>query len=316
RRSRNLPRSMESVSVASGALTVALRRPPSSRTAISPTTSPRPRTPTVARSPSGVVIRIATRPLSMRWRVSPGSPSWKRTSRRAKRRRRAVDSTRRRSSSERERSSSQSAPMVRVSPLRSPDATTRSPGPGLWHTGPMSTETLVTVGRVGALWRYPVKSMLGEPLTSVDVSDAGFDGDRRFGVVDAGTGRIASAKRPRRWQRLLQLRAERAGAGAVRIRFPDGTSVVSGKDGPEDGTADVDAALTAFLGTDVRLRGEAPAGAEIERSVPEEVLAAGADADVGFTMLEMAAASPPGTFFDFSPLQLVTTASLDRAGAA
>ncbi|HZQ79462.1 MAG TPA: MOSC N-terminal beta barrel domain-containing protein [Acidimicrobiia bacterium] len=180
----------------------------------------------------------------------------------------------------------------------------------------MSTETLVTVGRVGALWRYPVKSMLGEPLTSVDVSDAGFDGDRRFGVVDAGTGRIASAKRPRRWQRLLQLRAERAGAGAVRIRFPDGTSVVSGKDGPEDGTADVDAALTAFLGTDVRLRGEAPAGAEIERSVPEEVLAAGADADVGFTMLEMAAASPPGTFFDFSPLQLVTTASLDRAGAA
>lgn len=180
----------------------------------------------------------------------------------------------------------------------------------------MSTDTLVTVGRIGALWRYPVKSMLGEPLTSVDVSDAGFDGDRRFGVVDAGTGRIASAKRPRRWQRLLQLRAEGAGAGAVRIRFPDGTSVVSGKDGPGDGTTDVDAALTAFLGTDVRLRGEAPAGAEIERSVPDEVLAAGADADVGFTMLEIAAASPPGTFFDFTPLQLVTTASLDRAGAA
>src|SRR5581483_2367611 len=129
---------------------------------------------------------------------------------------------------------------------------------------PMSTETLVTVGRVGALWRYPVKSMLGEPLTSVDVSDAGFDGDRRFGVVDAVTGRIASAKRPRRWQRLLQLRAEVAGPGAVRIRFPDGTSVVAAEAGPgngEDltgcGCGDADAALTAFLGADVRLRGEA-----------------------------------------------------------
>jgi uncharacterized protein YcbX len=178
----------------------------------------------------------------------------------------------------------------------------------------MSTETLVTVGRVGGLWRYPVKSMLGEPLASADVTAAGFDGDRRFGVIDAGTGRIASAKRPRRWQRLLQLRAEVAGPGVVRIRFPDGTSVVSGKDGAGNGEAD--AALRAFLGTDVRLRDEAPAAAEIERSVPEEILAAGADADVGFSILEIAAASPAGTFFDFAPLHLVTTASLDRVGAA
>jgi uncharacterized protein YcbX len=179
----------------------------------------------------------------------------------------------------------------------------------------MSTASPLTVGRIGALWRYPVKSMLGEPLTSVEVGEAGFEGDRRFGVVDAGTGRIASAKRPRRWQRMLQLRAEVAGAGAVRLRFPDGSSAVSG-DGGGGEDADADAALTAFLGTPVRLEGKAPAHAEIERSVPDEILAAGPDADVGFTMLEIAAASPSGTFFDFTPLQLVTTASLERAGAA
>jgi uncharacterized protein len=185
----------------------------------------------------------------------------------------------------------------------------------------MSTDALVTVGQIGALWRYPVKSMLGEVLASADVTAAGLDGDRRFGVVDTATGRIASAKRPRRWQRLLQLRAEVAGPGAVRIRFPDGTSVLSAKARAGDGEADaerdaaVDAALTAFLGTDVRLRGEAPPGGELERAVPDDVLAAGADADVAFTMLEIGAASPPGTFFDFTPLQLVTTASLERAGA-
>ena len=166
----------------------------------------------------------------------------------------------------------------------------------------------MTVGRVGGLWRYPVKSMLGEALTAVAVSEAGFDGDRRFGVVDADSGRVASAKRPRRWQRMLQLRAEVAGSGAVRILFPDGRSVVSGDPGVDD-------ALSDFLGADVRLEGEAAPKAELERAVPDDVLAEGADANVGFTLLEIAAASPPGTFFDFSPLQLLTTASLGRAGA-
>jgi len=169
--------------------------------------------------------------------------------------------------------------------------------------------SVMTVGRVGALWRYPVKSMLGEALTSVAVSEAGFDGDRCFGVVAAGTGRVASAKRPRRWQRLLQLRAEVAGPGVVRIRFPDGTSVTSGDPG-------VDAALAAFLGEDVRLSGDAPPKAELDRAVPDEVLAEGPDADVAFTTLEIAAASPPGTFFDFTPMQLVTSASLQQVGAA
>jgi uncharacterized protein len=173
----------------------------------------------------------------------------------------------------------------------------------------MANGSVVTVGRIGALWRYPVKSMLGEAITSVAVSAAGFEGDRRFGVIDAGTGRIASAKRPRRWQRLLQLRAEVAGPGAVRIRFPDGTAVTSGDPGAE-------AALAAFLGADVLLSGDAPPKAELDRAVPEEVLADGPDADVAFTMLEIAAASPPGTFFDFTPLQLVTSASLQQAGAA
>jgi len=173
----------------------------------------------------------------------------------------------------------------------------------------VETSSLTTVGQVRALWRYPVKSMLGEPLESVTVTEAGFDGDRRFGVVDAGSGRVASAKRPRRWQRMLQLRAEAAGPGAVRIRFPDGRVVAS--DEPEAG-----AALAAFLGADVRLAGEAPPKAELERAVPDDVLAEGVEADVAFTLLEIAAASPPGTFFDFSPLQLLTSASLQRAGAA
>jgi len=162
---------------------------------------------------------------------------------------------------------------------------------------------------VAALWRYPVKSMLGEAVGPIAVGDAGLDGDRGFGVVDSGTGMVASAKRPHRWRRLLQARAETAGEGVVRIHLPDGQSVLS-----TDHL--VDKVLSDFLGVEVELHTRAFLGAELERAVPDAVLAEGAAADVEVTILEIAAAAPPGTFFDYAPLHLVTSASLQRVGAA
>jgi uncharacterized protein YcbX len=46
-----------------------------------------------------------------------------------------------------------------------------------------------TVGRVAALWRYPVKSMGAEPLDEVEVSWHGLAGDRRFAFVRDGLER-------------------------------------------------------------------------------------------------------------------------------
>jgi uncharacterized protein len=42
------------------------------------------------------------------------------------------------------------------------------------------------VGRVVELWRYPVKSMAGEPLPGVEVSWHGFAGDRRWAFIRDG----------------------------------------------------------------------------------------------------------------------------------
>ena len=42
------------------------------------------------------------------------------------------------------------------------------------------------VGRVVGLWRYPVKSMAGEPLNEVDVSWHGFAGDRGWAFIRDG----------------------------------------------------------------------------------------------------------------------------------
>ena len=48
---------------------------------------------------------------------------------------------------------------------------------------------LTEVGRVVALWRYPVKGMAGESLDAVDVSWHGLAGDRRWAFVRDGVER-------------------------------------------------------------------------------------------------------------------------------
>ena len=75
--------------------------------------------------------------------------------------------------------------------------------------------------RVAEMWRFPVKSMRGERVDQADIGEAGFAGDRAYAVLDAETGKIASAKHPRLWGTLLQCaRAlrERADRGRARRR--------------------------------------------------------------------------------------------------
>ena len=59
------------------------------------------------------------------------------------------------------------------------------------------------VGSVVSLWRYPVKSMMGEELNASDVTDRGLFGDRAYAILDPATGKIASAKNPRKWKKMF-----------------------------------------------------------------------------------------------------------------
>ena len=54
-----------------------------------------------------------------------------------------------------------------------------------------------TPGSVASLWRYPVKSMLGEELSATEVTEQGLLGDRAYAVVDSADGKAATAKNPR-----------------------------------------------------------------------------------------------------------------------
>ena len=66
------------------------------------------------------------------------------------------------------------------------------------------------VGHVAEVWRFPVKSMLGERLDQIEVTAAGVVGDRGWALVDAADGKVVSAKNPRKWGRVLELRASYA----------------------------------------------------------------------------------------------------------
>ena len=63
------------------------------------------------------------------------------------------------------------------------------------------------LGKVASLWRYPVKSMQGEELVEVDVTQYGVLGDRVYALVDVAEGNAASAKNPNKWPNLLACKA-------------------------------------------------------------------------------------------------------------
>ena len=94
--------------------------------------------------------------------------------------------------------------------------------------------TPTVLGSIVSLWRYPVKSMLGEELNATAVTKRGLLGDRAYALVDSADGKIASAKNPRKWPGLFDCRAAfvdvpRTGAKAppVRVALQDGSSVNS-----------------------------------------------------------------------------------------
>src|SRR5438105_14270999 len=127
--------------------------------------------------------------------------------------------------------------------------------PGLTHQSgsggaAMSHSAQTAVGTVVSLWRYPVKSMMGEELNAAEVTELGLLGDRAYALVDGSDGKVASAKNPKKWPRLFDFRAAFAnGASAtapVRITLPDGSLLSSAQ-------SDVNQILSEALEREVTL---------------------------------------------------------------
>jgi uncharacterized protein len=133
------------------------------------------------------------------------------------------------------------------------------------------------IGTVASLWRYPVKSLLGERRESLRLDRRGVVGDRLFAVCDEAD-KFGSGKTTRRFRRmdgLFRFRAVYEGddGDTPLITFPDG-AILGGTDPA------IHARLTDLLGIPVRLAREAGV-----------------------------------SHFDDGPIHLVTTASLRALGA-
>jgi len=169
----------------------------------------------------------------------------------------------------------------------------------------MANPTQTELGSVVSLWRYPVKSMLGEELNSVEVTDHGLLGDRAYALRDPSNGKVVSAKNPRKWANLFDFRATFAESPRaqekippVRITLPDGVRVTSEQ-------RDLNERLTGALGGEVTLAATAPEKPSLEEYWPDME---GLDHRETVTDEAMRA----GTFFDNAVIHLLTTATIDR----
>ena len=169
----------------------------------------------------------------------------------------------------------------------------------------MSLGTTAVAGTAVALWRYPVKSMMGEELNASEVTARGLLGDRAFALLDRAEGRVASAKNPRKWPGLFDFRATYVEPPRgdrrlppVRVTLPDGATALVGEAG-------LAALLSAAIGREVDLLAEAPERPQLEEYWPDVDGRAHREA---VTTEAMA----PGTFFDAAPVHLLTTATLRR----
>lgn len=174
---------------------------------------------------------------------------------------------------------------------------------------------------VSALYRYPVKSMLGETSESLTLTERGAAGDRVWAVRDEERGGIRGAKKI---PSLMKLAASFTGAVAdegsspIRLTSPDG-------DFRDSGASDVNEWLSKQLDHRVTLwplvspeklehyRRGAPDNDNLEAELrqifgraPDEPLP-----DLSLFSEVAAYESPPGTYFDAFPILIMTERSME-----
>ena len=88
---------------------------------------------------------------------------------------------------------------------------------------------MATIGTVQELWRYPVKSMVGEQLERATIGPLGLPGDRGWALRDESAGEIRGGKKLPALMRCTAryLREPGEGAAPAEITFPDGSSVTT-----------------------------------------------------------------------------------------
>lgn len=156
---------------------------------------------------------------------------------------------------------------------------------------------------------------MGEELEVAEVTERGIVGDRGYALIDRETGKVVSAKNPRKWARMFACEAAYAEPPVlgkplppVRVKLPDADALAS--DEPEFAST-----LSKFFGREVTLAATSAQMAIIDhfwfdyqtplgRPMNSPEGDALTTVPIGF--------GAPGTFFDYTPIHLLTTSTLAK----
>jgi len=168
-----------------------------------------------------------------------------------------------------------------------------------------------SVGRLQAIWRFPIKSFQGESIERTTLSASGIHADRVLALRNRETGKIVSGKHARLGDRVLGFDAWYEREPVPGEPLPAIVARVEGRELRADDPAALAAACSAALDHPVEL---VPASADekvYESDWPEidDLPLAGASIDLPLPLAEA------GSFADLEPLHLLTTASLARLAA-
>ena len=171
----------------------------------------------------------------------------------------------------------------------------------------------MSTASVTNIYRYPVKSMMGEILSKADIGEAGIPGDRGWAVRDEKRGGIRGGKKI---PQLMTLAAQ-SGPTVPLITAPDGDSASASAESINDWLSDKlnhPVTLWPLLPADQldHYRRGAPDTEDFEQELravfgrlPDEPLPDLA----GFEEL-LEFESPPGTYFDAFPISIMSQQSL------
>ncbi len=173
-------------------------------------------------------------------------------------------------------------------------------------------------GTVLSIWRYAVKSMMGENLETASVFSYGITGDRAYALIDSSDGKVVSAKNPRKWPDIFMFRAslleqvtDENQIPPVQIILPDGSIFISDR-------PDINEIMSDALGRNVTLETRKFSRQQkLETSYPNPWNPGRKDNIPEMETLpsqDMLADEliPDGTFFDDAVIHLLTTATLGR----
>lgn len=148
---------------------------------------------------------------------------------------------------------------------------------------------------------------MGEELNAVAVTERGLLGDRAYALIDRETGKVASAKQPRKWAKLFDCRAAFVEeptdiqVSPVKITFPDGSTTTSDDQRIDD-------VFSKLFDREVSLEASAPDSPSLEEYWPDIEGLAYREAITDEAM-------PPGTFFDLAVVHVLTTGTIDMLRA-